>query len=318
MTKTIFGPVASRRLGRSLGVDLVPYKLCPYDCVYCQLGPTTDRTSVRGVFFDTRKILADVRKFLTDGEMSRGLDVITLAGSGEPTLAENAGQVICGIRKMTSIPVAVLTNGALMDRDDVRRDLMEADIVIPSVDAVDDDTALRINRPGTGINLSAILEGLQKFSRMYRGYLSVEVMVIAGINDSDQVMRSIAGYVAGLIPDEVHLNRSVRPVTDSSALSPSRERMTQLAGFFPDRLKVKLTSDRQDSGSLSIPSGRPAPDFLLMAHLARRPGTPGDIARGLGLDVSVVLDSLELLVRQGRVACRAQGAEELYYAIRQR
>ena len=315
MKKVIFGPVASRRLGRSLGVDLVPYKHCTYDCIYCQLGSTTVHSLKRGVFVDSRETLKQVEEFLSDRERVRSLDVITLAGSGEPTLAENFGQVIRWIKDLTPIPVVVLTNGSLMDLKEVRDDLMAADVVIPSVDAVTQEVFEKINRPVPGINLDAILEGLRRFSSVYRGKLLLEVMVIAGINDSETCMKKIAAYVAGLNPDQVQLNCSVRPVTNPGALSPPMEKMEQLAGLFPASVKVNLvgTGTSLEPGKMDI--GLPVEE-LILAHLTRRPGTPGDVAAGIEAPLGEVQEMLERLAEEGRVKCMPDRTDNLYFLSR--
>lgn len=163
--KYIYGPVPSRRLGRSLGVDIIPFKTCSYDCVYCQLGHTTVHTTERGSWVSCSDVLSELERFLRTDKP----DVISFAGSGEPTLNEELGDMIHGIKQMTDVPVAVFTNASLLWMPDVIEDLALADIVSPSMDAALPATAERINRPAGNMPLDVILEGLTRFCNVYRG-----------------------------------------------------------------------------------------------------------------------------------------------------
>ncbi len=162
----LFGPVPSRRLGRSLGVDLIPPKTCPYDCIYCEVGPTTCQTRER-FSYQTEAIIQELADYLKDPGVRP--DVITLAGSGEPTLNQGLGRIIREIKAMSQIPVAVLTNGALLYLPEVRRELAAADVVLPSLDAAREETYRAINRPLPELSLESLLEGLTAFRREYRG-----------------------------------------------------------------------------------------------------------------------------------------------------
>ena len=162
----LFGPVPSRRLGRSLGVDLIPPKTCPYDCIYCEVGPTTCQTGER-FSYQTEAIIEELADYLKDPGVKP--DVITLAGSGEPTLNLGLGRIIREIKAMSQIPVAVLTNGALLYLPEVRRELAAADIVLPSLDSAREETYRAINRPLPELPLESLLEGLRAFRQEYRG-----------------------------------------------------------------------------------------------------------------------------------------------------
>jgi len=164
--KHVFGPVPSRRLGRSLGVDLVPYKTCTFDCIYCQLGCTTDKTIDRREWVPLGDLLEDVKAALV-----REPDYVTLSGSGEPTLYARLGELIAGIRSMTSVPVAVLTNGSLFWKPEVRKELLQADLVVPSLDAGTERSYLQVNRPHSEVTFERLIEGLEAFGREYAGQL---------------------------------------------------------------------------------------------------------------------------------------------------
>ena len=166
VVKHVYGPVHSRRLGLSLGVDLVPYKTCPFDCIYCQLGRTTRRTVQRAAYVPVDKILGDLKRSLREVPKP---DFITLSGSGEPTLHSGIGKIITGIRAITSIPIAFLTNGALLGDEDVRSGCRLADVVLPSLDAGDEAAYARVNRPAPGLTLRSLVEGLAGFREDFSG-----------------------------------------------------------------------------------------------------------------------------------------------------
>src|SRR4030042_1853999 len=172
--KYIFCPVPSRRLGRSLGVDLVPYKTCTFDCIYCDLGRTTHKTISRGFFVSPEEIQRELE--LTLPTLEKKPDYITLSGSGEPTLNQKMGDIILSIKRVTSIPLAVLTNGSLLFIEDVRRDLMEADVVLPSLDAVNPLTFECVNRPHLSLQIDEIISGPLQFCNQYRGQIWLEIV----------------------------------------------------------------------------------------------------------------------------------------------
>ena len=178
----LYGPVPSRRLGRSLGVDLVPFKVCTYDCIYCQIGKTTDKTLLRKEYIPVEEILEELRCFF-DGEGS-SVDYISLGGSGEPTLHSGLGSIIKGIKALTSIPVAVITNGALLSEEEVRKDLLQADVVLPSLDAASQEVFARINRPCFGFSVEEVIEGQVEFRKIYKGKIWLEILFCKGVNDT--------------------------------------------------------------------------------------------------------------------------------------
>jgi wyosine [tRNA(Phe)-imidazoG37] synthetase (radical SAM superfamily) len=165
--KYIFGPVPSRRLGRSLGVDLVPYKTCTFDCIYCDLGRTTHKTVSRQSYVPPEEIQGELELYLS--VLDKKPDYITLSGSGEPTLNTNVGEIIRKIKKITSTPAAVLTNGSLLSMDGVREDLSEADVVLPSLDAITPALFEYINRPHPSLGIEDIISGLIQFRKQYQG-----------------------------------------------------------------------------------------------------------------------------------------------------
>ena len=199
----VYGPVPSRRLGRSLGVDLVPFKTCTYDCVYCQLGRTTDLTTGRREYVPVEEILAQLEEKLRTGPTP---DYVSLAGSGEPTLHARIGELIAGIKSLTRTPVAVLTNGSLLGVRDVQDALMEADLVLPSLDAGDAELFQLVNRPHENVEFDDMVEGLVAFRERFAKPVWLEVMLLAGITGIRSEVEKIAALTHRIRPDRVQLN----------------------------------------------------------------------------------------------------------------
>lgn len=204
--KYIYGPVPSWRLGRSLGVDPIsmPEKTCPFNCTYCQLGESVRYETERKVFVPTESILTEISSLPSDVKM----DYITMSGRGEPTLALNLGEIIDDIKKIRTEPVAVLTDASIIDRDDVRFDLMKADFVMAKLDAPDEELFRKICKPAPGIEFRKILEGLKIFRKQYRGRFALQMMFVKANKISAEKMSELARE---LHPDEVQLNTPLRP-----------------------------------------------------------------------------------------------------------
>lgn len=208
--KFVYGPIPSRRLGRSLGIDPIPLKTCNWNCVYCQLGRSTPLTNERRDYVPPEAILAEVAEVLAchpPGE----IDYISFVGSGEPTLHASLGRMILAVKTMTTIPVAVITNGALLHRGDVRRDLLPADVVMPTVSAGTAELFRRIHRPHPDAGFDQLIRGLHTFRAAYTGNLWVEVMLLHGLNDSVKALQDLAVVLAQIAPDQVHIVLPERP-----------------------------------------------------------------------------------------------------------
>jgi wyosine [tRNA(Phe)-imidazoG37] synthetase (radical SAM superfamily) len=279
MSGTVFGPVPSRRFGRSLGVDLVPYKTCPFDCIYCQLGRTTDKTVERRVWVPVADVLADVRARLDSRP-----DYITLSGSGEPTLHAGIGEIIAGIKGMTSTPVAVLTNGALLADAAVRRALGRADVVAPSLDSPDATLFQYVNRPHSSLRFDEVVGGLLQLRGEYEGQIWLEVFLIAGVTAMENEVSRLAAIAEGLKPDRIHLNTASRPTAESYVDAVPLERMRRLAAIFGDRAAV-IAAGGHTAPDLQMPAGLDE----VMGLLARRPCTAAGIATGLGMHLNEAL-----------------------------
>jgi wyosine [tRNA(Phe)-imidazoG37] synthetase (radical SAM superfamily) len=289
----VYGPVASRRLGFSLGVDVIPFKTCTLDCVYCQLGSTGRTTVRRGRWFPPREVLAQVRQAI---DSDRRIDVITFSGSGEPTLCRDLGRLIRGIKKMTRIPVAVLTNATLLTRPEVRRDLLAADIVVPSLDAVPSRVFRLVNRPNAALDNPRIIDGLARFRDEFSGQIRLEIMLVKGVNDSPADIRALEAAVGRVRPDAIELNTVVRPPAEPGTAPLGPAAMARIQARFGPRAVVVASFAKRGR---AVAAGGSLDDAVL-ATVSRRPQTAADIALALGRPLAEVRKTLTRLVRAHR------------------
>lgn len=282
----VYGPVPSRRLGRSLGVDLVPFKTCTYDCIYCQLGRTTCQTLRRQQWVDPSDVVAQVRAGLESEP-----DVVALAGSGEPTLHAGIESVIAGIKRLTDVPVAVITNGSLLGRPTVRRGLAAADIVLPSLDAPDEGLFRLINLPHPALRFADVVDGMVAFRRGYQGEIWLEVMLLAGVTGITAEVERIAAVAARIAPDRIQLNTAVRPPAEVFVAPVPDSFLRAFAGLFTPHAEVIADTIRTDGD-------RSASSADILALLSRRPCTVTDIAAGLGIHHGEALKAATALVSE--------------------
>lgn len=208
--KHVYGPVPSRRLGQSLGIDPVPLKTCNWNCVYCQLGRSKPMTNERKNFFPPDEIVTEVKEVLAAHKPGE-IDWVTFVGSGETTLHASIGFLIRQVKMLTSLPVAVITNGTLFYKPEVRQELVAADAVLPTLDAGNEKLYRKINRPHPEITFKRQVEGLKAFRKEYRGNLWIEVMLVRGLNDTEDALKELAGLLEEIQPDEVHILQPDRP-----------------------------------------------------------------------------------------------------------
>ncbi len=298
----VFGPVPSRRLGRSLGIDLAPFKACSYDCVYCQLGCTTNHTLVRRPWQAPAAILRELA-----ARLACAPDYITLGGSGEPTLYAGLGELIAGIKRLTEIPVAVITNGSLLWRPDVRGELLAADLVAPSLDAGDAETFRRINRPCSGIDFEVMARGLADFRREFRGRYWLEIFLVKNLNDSLESLAALRAWAERIAPDRVQLNTVARPPAEAGLLPVPLEELTEIARSFHPPAEVIAEYHPRATTLLRAAN---ADDMLAM--LQRHPGTADDVAAGLSLAPADAARVLEQLLQDGRLTVRECDGRRFY------
>lgn len=225
-------------MGRSLGVNNIPYKTCTYSCIYCQLGRTVSLTVERRFFYDPEDIIGEVVRFI--GEAGSQVDYITFVPDGEPLLDRGLGREIRGIKERVQTPVAVLTNTSLLFYEDVRSDLLDADLVSLKVDAVTEGVWRRVNRPHPSLNLARILEGAREFARAFKGKLITETMLVEGFNTSTEEMSLIAELVRELNPWKAYLAIPIRPPAESYVKPPPPGKLVEAYVSFSSKLGTRV------------------------------------------------------------------------------
>jgi len=304
--KYLYGPVPSRRLGLSLGVDIVPglhfakegkrgtlFKVCSLDCIYCQLGRTTNKTIERKEYVPVEPVLAELKDRLAEGLEA---DFITLSGSGEPTLNSRLGELIDGIKKITDIPVAVLTNGTLLYRKDVRAECAKADVVVPSLDAGDEETFRRINRPHSDISIEKLIEGLCAFRDEFAGQIWLEVFLVEQVNTDAWQIARIKDALQRIGADKIQLNTAVRPTAEPGLKRLGAERLEAIAVELGDRCEVVADTAPRSRGK-HIDSNA---EYVL-SILKRRPCSLNDICLGLNINRNEVIKHISYFQHKGLV-----------------
>jgi wyosine [tRNA(Phe)-imidazoG37] synthetase (radical SAM superfamily) len=303
--KLVFGPVPSRRLGFSLGVDLIPRKYCSFDCIYCQLGPTTQTQVERQSFCDPASVVEQVVERVKEGGR---IDYISLSGSGEPTLNSDIGWVIRRLKDRVPLPVAVITNGSLLDQEDVRKDLMAADVVLPSLDAASEAVYKQINRPHESLGFDNIIGGLEAFCSEYSGRVWLEVLLIDNINNDIQHIEMFKKIVDKLPVEKVQLNTVVRPPAEKAARRVSNAGLLSISRFLGPRSEVVAGRvEKQATGS------RPGDwENSVLSMLSRRSLSLDDIVRSTGVPVRAAREGMKRLVEEGRVEAVVLGKRRFY------
>jgi len=289
----VYGPVPSRRLGFSLGIDILPWKTCTLDCIYCQLGPTPEKTIRRKAYFQKDEVLAQIKKALQSGQR---IDYITFSGSGEPTLNLAIGQLIREIKKITEIPVAVLTNGTLFSMKSVRRALMAADLVVPSLDAATQRMFIRVNRPHASLNMEGIIQGLKAFREEFKGRIWLEIMLVKNINDSPAHIRELKKIIRLIKPDKTQLNTVIRPPADEAAQPLSSSEL--------ESIKKALGGNSEIVAEFAKKEQTPYPSDLetsILSLVKRRPVTLTDMSASLGKHRDEILKHLDPLLKKNRI-----------------
>ena len=299
----VFGPVPSRRLGLSLGVDLIPAKTCTFDCLYCQVGRTTDKTVTRRPFVPADQVIEEVRQKLKGCTP----DAITLAGSGEPTLHSEIERIIEGIQEFSDTRVVVLTNGSLFSEEPVRRAVLKADLIMPTLTSAHEATFNRIHRPHEAIRHQAVVEGLLALRREYAGQIFLETVFLAGINDTPQEVEDLKGLIAGLQPERIQLNTVVRPPADPHAKSLDRTRLEEIKLYLGTSAQIVADIPLRDVEKQTDSLAR---NFLEMVR--RRPLRQQDAASSLGLSVEDVEDLVKGLLIKGFVRQQEHSGEIFY------
>lgn len=307
--KYTFGPVNSRRLGLSLGIDLLAEKTCSYNCIYCEIGVSPVVTCDRKEYTPTAEIIAEIDTIIEHQSASKPIDIFTVTGNGEPTLHSGLGEIIHYIKNRTDKPVAVLTNGSLLHRTDVRKDLSEADIVIPSLDAARESSFRKINRPAACNRLSELIDGLVTFSQEFTGKLWLEILIVKGLNDSPEDIMALQQAVARIQPDMVQLNTVARPPLEKYAMPVTQEELEHIASELPG--KVEIIADFSQKKKAKT---RSANESEILHVLQRRPCTASDICEALNLDSGSATKTLLHLAESGKVIKTEHQGKKYYSA----
>jgi len=293
----------------SLGVDVIPYKTCTFDCVYCECGATTDQTCERREFCPVREVMDDLEARLS--RMQERPDVITLSGSGEPTLYRPMGTLIDEMKRLTGLPIAVITNSSLLWLPEVRDELARADIVLPSLDAATEGAYRRINRPHELCELPAVIEGLGRFLASYTGTVLFEILLIDGYNADPENLEALKSALSRMRAGRIQLNTAVRPGTERHIEPLDDESMERIRDFFgpPCEVIASARTARMSHEESML-------EDTILALLERRPCTASDIERSLGIPSSRAASLIESLSARGRIVASTQGNDVFFSAPR--
>jgi wyosine [tRNA(Phe)-imidazoG37] synthetase (radical SAM superfamily) len=304
----VFGPVPSRRLGRSLGVDLIPPKTCSFDCLYCQVGRTTCKSIDPKDYVPPEVVLPQIQSKLKE----TAPDAVTLAGSGEPTLHAQLSKIIHEIRAFSPVRVALLTNGSLFWRDEVLQGALEAHIIMPTLTTAFQTTFERIHRPHACLTLEMVVKGLTRLRAVYRGEYALEVMLLAGMNDSDRELDALRPLIQRISPDKIQLNTVVRPPADLTAAALDRKRLEAIKDFLGDTAEIVAEL---------VPAQTAAPvedwETRFLEAIRRRPLRVEDVRRVWGLPREAIHSVLQTLVTLGLIEAKVHFGE-VYYSSHER
>ncbi len=302
--KHLFGPVRSRRLGYSLGVDLVPYKYCTLNCVYCEVQGTDHLTLERREFFPLEEITSELADFLRERPK---LDYITFSGAGEPTLYSRIGEIVRFIKgEYPGYKLALLTNGTLLNNSTLRQEILPCDLILPSLDACLQQTFRIINQPHPALTASGLVEALIALRNDYRGQIWLEVFIIAGINDSEEELACLCGAIEQIRPDLVQINSLDRPGTEVWMKAAGDIVLNKVLNYFTSRLSVPveiIAKTQRQNLDLPVPEDIEA---AIAATLERRPSTAEDLSATLGLHINEISKFLRQLHAERKITVKRE------------
>ncbi len=307
MYKYLFGPVPSRRLGMSLGIDLVPHKVCTLDCVYCECGATTKLTIDRKEYILFDKVREEVEHYFDNNPDP---DYITFSGSGEPTLNSRIGDMISLLKNIRpAIPIAILTNGTLLSSKQLRKELLKADVVLPSFDAALESSFQKLNRPHTSLTVDTYIQGLGDFKKEFKGEVWLEIFILPGYNDSEEDLQLLKDAIIKINPDKVQLNtldrpgavQGIQPAThaDLARINANWDlENIEIIAAAPQRKEIK--SYREDIAS------------AILETIARRPCTIDDLSLILGIHATEINKYLGVLEKEKKISVSIQNRGTFY------
>jgi wyosine [tRNA(Phe)-imidazoG37] synthetase (radical SAM superfamily) len=310
MYKYLFGPVPSRRLGISLGIDLVPHKVCSLNCVYCECGRTTKLTTERKEYVPVEEVMEELSHFLTTNPAP---DYITFSGSGEPTLNSGIGKTLDFIKdKYPEIPVAILTNGTLLQFKQVRNEIMKADLVLPSLDAATDAVFRKINRPPKTLTIENCIEGLVSFRNEYSGKINLEVFILPRYNNSLDELNELKKAILRIKPDAVQLNTLDRPGTLPNLIPASRNELQNIINYW-NLGNVEIIASAPERKK--IQSYRSDTETAILETISRRPCTLDDLTKILGKHINEINKYLDVLEDEKKITTIKQ-ERGLFYTVK--
>ncbi len=296
MYKHLFGPVPSRRLGMSLGIDLIPKKVCSLNCVYCEVGKTTNLTIERLEYVKYDSVIAELDKFMSDDPK---IDYITFSGSGEPTLNSKIGAVLQFIKKnYPTIKTAILTNGTLLYDKKLRKELLDADVVLPSLDAASEAMFKKIDRPSKKLNIKTYIQGLVALRKEYKGEIWLEIFLLKGYNDSKKELQLLKEAILKIKPDSVQLNTLDRPGTKQGLIPLTKNEMQAIIDFW-ELPNVEIIASPEERSSIESYSGDI--ETAILETIARRPCTLDDLHNFLGIHINEINKYLGKLEASGKI-----------------
>ncbi len=311
--KHIFGPVPSRRLGVSLGIDLVTHKICSLDCLYCECGKTTQLTRKRKEYVKRKDVTSELDHYF---ENNPAPDYVTFSGSGEPTLNTCMGQVIDYIKQKNSkIKVAVLTNSTLFDDPQVRKELLKADLVVPSLDAASQNTFDCINQPSKGMEIGQVIKGIQAFAKEYTGKIWLEVLILPGINDEKSDLALLKEAIHMIQPDQVQLNTLDRPGTCANIMSASKDQLEQVKNFL-DYSSVQIVAKADKKINVRLQRDDLVAAIIETIH--RRPCTKQDLLQILGVKKETIDTCIEKLIEEKNIIGKSCQRGVFYETIKEK
>ncbi len=309
MYKYLFGPVPSRRLGISLGIDLVPKKVCSLDCVYCEVGKTTLLTTKRKEYIKYDKVIAELNNFMSK---NKDIDFITFSGSGEPSLNTHFGKILNYVKQTyPNIKLAVLTNGTLLQNPEIRKEMLNADVVLPSLDAASQEVFNKINRPEKNIKINDYINGIIDFKQEFKGQIWLEILILPGYNDSKQELDLLKQAIIKINPDSVQLNTLDRPGVIDNLIPASHNDLQNIMNYWglnnvtiiastPERTKIKSYRDDIET--------------TILETIKRRPCTLNDLHKILGTHISEINKYLSVLENSGQITKQEQ-QRGIFYKI---
>ncbi len=311
MYKHLFGPVPSRRLGMSLGVDLVPHKVCTLNCIYCECGASTNLTTERKEYVSYYEIIKELNDFFSENEKP---DYITFSGAGEPTLNINIGKVIDYIKNnYPEVPIAVLTNGSLFNDKKVRQELLKADLILPSLDASTEKAFKKIDRPSKKLNIEEYIQGLINFRNEFNGTIWLEIMILPGINDDLENLEGLKDAILKINPDKIQLNTLDRPGVIDKIRAANRLELQIIIDLWNiENIDIIASSARKKDKH----GFRKDTENAILETISRRPCTLEDLESMLGIHVHEINKYLDILDQEGRIETYRQ-ERGIFYRLKQ-